>query len=312
MSAFRFRETGGRDRQIVSDARVRLLCFITLSLISIICLSRWGISHQNPLAFGLSYVTDPLQSFFSGASNEIADRYRSWHTLIKNAERIQRLEQENRRLKKELVLFELLGSENERLRRLHELAQSLSQLTVPADVIGHGGGEFRTLVLNRGSQSGVKVNQPVLSYGGLVGRVMSVRPHSCLVLLITDPNSAVGSFAASTPDEATAEAVAGVVSGHRTIHLIFEPEGGRDVDRDTPVFTSAYSTIYPAGLLIGWIRGPLERGYSLQRRLRVEPAVDFENLRELLILTGLYRNEALSLRTGVGEDPPLLLPEEES
>lgn len=305
MTSLKYREANPQDRQLLSETRIRLICFILLVFIGVICLSRWGVRHQNPVAGGFSRLVDPLRVSLDLWISRSSDDVKSWEAWLADRQRTEKLEAENRHLKQQLALLQAIQSENLRLRRLHRLAESSNWHTVPADVIGKGGGEFRTLLLNRGWSNGVAVNQPVVSYGGLVGRVMAVHPHTCLVLQITDSNSAVGVFAAQIPDETTGEVVAGLVSGHRAIQLVFEPKGGVEVQRDLPVFTSSVSVIYPAGLLVGWIRGPLESGYSLQRRLQVEPAVKFRELREVLILTGLYRDEAIALRSQAGEGFPI-------
>ena len=300
MGVLRFRESGPQDRQILSERRVRFLCFILLILISLICLSRWGVRHRNPLGEALSFVLDPLQNAYSRWLQRSEARVMSWSRLIELQARSEQLKAENERLRQQLALLQNLDGENRRLRRLHGLSSHLPWEALPAEVIGKGGEPLQTILLNQGTLAGVAVNQPVVGSRGLVGRVLAVRSHACLVLRITDPNSAVGVFAAEVPDEASGEVVAGIVSGHATQGLVLEPRGGAALPTGYPVFTSSISTIYPAGLLVGHVAENLETGYSLQRRQRVRSAVDFERLREVLILTGLKREQALSLRAQAG------------
>jgi len=283
------------DKRFRSGARFRLTLFFVLFFLSIVCLSRWGIHDQNPIAQTLSLLTSSVQSVFSQWVSRGQDRILSWQELMEIQSLADQLRKDNEELKRHLALFGTINSENWRLRRLHGLSDRQSWETLPADVIGRGGEQLRTILVNRGRSSGVAVNQPVITYEGLVGRVYKVQSHASLVLKITDPNSAVGVFVAKTPDEASPEAVRGIVGGHQTLKLVLEPKGGVAIPKGLPVYASSTSTIYPPGLLIGWVSKPLNSTYKIQRRLHVKSAVDFDHIQEVLILTGLHRDEALVL-----------------
>lgn len=302
MAALRFRERESRDKKVSADSRLRPLLFLFLILLSVICLSRWGVRHENPIAAHLTSFSTPVQARFKHWLYRSEDRFRSWQEVVRDRERIEELERENRRLLTGLALYEAVQSENHRLRRLHNLAERSPWQTLPGAVIGRGGEQFQTLILDRGAAHGVAVDHPVITYAGLVGRVLAVHPHACLVLQITDPNSSVGVFAGPTPDERSPDAIPGILSGQGGRRMIMEPRGGVDVPAGWPVYASSISTIYPAGLRIGTVAGPLETGYSLQRRVQVDPTVDFGSLREALILTALNRKEAADFRSGTGSE----------
>jgi len=295
VTPFRYQDSAPRGKQRLAESHLRLGSFILLLVLSLGCLSLWGVHHKNPLADGLSFAITPLQSAVSRWIGRGEDRILSWKELMDVRAQAAQLKEENQRLWRQLALMQSVQSENERLRRLHDLAERQPWETIPADVIGQGEEQFRTLLLNRGVRDGVAVSQPVVTYSGLVGRVLAVQPHACLVLEIIDPNSAIGVFAAQTPDEATGEIIPGVVSGSGPHRLVLEPREGVEVPEGLPVYTSSISTIYPAGLFVGRVRESLESGYTMHRQLRVEPVVDFGNLREVLILTGLHRQEAVQL-----------------
>jgi len=302
VGALRFRERESRDKKASADSRLRPVFFLLFVLLSVICLSRWGVRHENPIASHLTALFTPIQASFRQWMYRSEDRVRSWREVIRDRQRIDELERENRRLKSGLALHEAVQSENSRLRRLHGLAELSPWKTLPGVIIGRGGEQFQTLVLDQGSAHGVGTDYPVITYAGLVGRVLAVQPHACLVLQITDPNSSVGVFAGPTPDEKAPDAIPGILSGQGERRMIMEPRGGVDVPAGWPVYTSSISTIYPSGLRIGTVVGPLETGYSLQRRLVIEPTVDFGSLREVLILTALNREEAVRIRGGTGNE----------
>jgi rod shape-determining protein MreC len=230
---------------------LRPVFFLLLVLLSVICLSRWGVRHENPIASHLTALLTPIQAHFRHWIYRSEDRFQSWQEVIRDHRRVEEIERENRRLKSALALFEAVRSENSRLRRLHHLTDRSPWQTLPGVVIGRGGEQFQTLILDQGAAHGVAVDHPVIAYAGLVGRILAVQPHASLVLQITDPNSSVGVYAGPTPDEKAPEAIPGILSGQGGRRMIMEPRGGVDVPAGWPVYTSSISTIYPSGFESG-------------------------------------------------------------
>jgi rod shape-determining protein MreC len=83
--------------------------------------------------------------------------------------------------------------ENERLKRLLDFTKDVTYQSVPARIIARDPSVwFNSLIINRGSTSGVDLDMPVVTPEGIVGRVVGVGPVSAQVMLITDERSAAG------------------------------------------------------------------------------------------------------------------------
>jgi rod shape-determining protein MreC len=116
-------------------------------------------------------------------------------TFVTSAE----LRQENQRLASELLIHQrklqqmaALAAENVRLRQLLNASEMLSDDVLVAELIGVSPNPLtHTVVLNRGSDDGVYVGQPVLDAKGLLGQVVAVGADSARVLLLTDPSHAL-------------------------------------------------------------------------------------------------------------------------
>src|SRR6185295_20338629 len=66
---------------------------------------------------------------------------------------------------------------------------------VPARVIARdASGWFNTITINRGSSSGITLNMPVVTGGGIVGRVIALSPWTAQVMLVTDEKAAAGAI----------------------------------------------------------------------------------------------------------------------
>ena len=85
----------------------------------------------------------------------------------------------------------------------------------------------------------------VLSFQGVVGKVIAVSPNAARVLLIDDHNSALDSFDQRTRARGI---VAGVVDDGITMKYV---ERSQDVRPGDVIVTSGLDGIFPRGLLIG-------------------------------------------------------------
>ena len=188
-------------------------------------------------------------------------------------------------LQAELWRVQELIEENQRLRKLLRLAKDLSRPYIAAEVIAIGGSNwFHTLVINKGSQDGIREGAPVLCHKGLVGRVWEVRSHHSIVLLLTDRHSAVGVML--TEHETEHEGVYGIVKGtgkrwceliHLSKHVV--PKKGE------VLVTSGLGGVFPKGIPVGEVVSVSVK--TEPPTVKVKPFFRLDELRELIVLTDL-------------------------
>ena len=135
---------------------------------------------------------------------------------------------------------------------------------------------------------------PVWTVQGLIGRTIRMKEHASRVMPLTDPGSAVGCYVEGTSYEGV---VCGMEEGKQLLlqeqHLI----GGGDEklfpQPGQAVFTSGQGLVFPRDLLVGYISDA-----TSEEGLVVEPAVDFESVKSVLIITTTFlEDEMLSLLT---------------
>jgi rod shape-determining protein MreC len=194
-----------------------------------------------------------------------------------------RLAEENEALRHRLEELELevmrlsdLESEVERLSGALDYSRTSERELRVADVVyADHSSWFRTLILYVGDTP-ARINQPVISETGLVGRVVEVVPGYAKVQLITDRAAAVGAMVRRTRRQGVLR------SGPRGLELDFLPQQA-DVRVGDRVVTSGIDGIYPRGLPIGVVV-EVQRGEELFYDLRLEPAVDFGVLDQVYLL----------------------------
>jgi rod shape-determining protein MreC len=193
--------------------------------------------------------------------------------------------EENRRLRREvedlrLRLLRLTDVEGEMLR----LGAALRYPTPPAgriravDIVYVDHASWlRTLVLYTGGVP-ARVNQPVLSPEGLVGRVITVAGPYAKVQLITDLAASVGGMMLRTRRQ-------GVVHGGRGsggLELDYVPLQA-DVRPGDRVLTAGIDGVYPRGIPVGTVVS-VTQGGQLFHRIELAPAVDFGALDQVYLL----------------------------
>lgn len=223
---------------------------------------------QSPITFVVTKATDYLESYVKLRSAA------SENEILK--ERIHELEiklQEN----------ELLISENARLKRMLELKESSRFPIRMANVIGRDPSKwFGSLIVDRGSSDGVKVNMPVITSGGLVGRVTTVTFLTSQVMLITDEKSAAGGIVGELGGSGALGVVKG--TGKRDLLEMRYVSGLVDVNVGESVYTSGQDGIYPPGLKIGEVVEISKGSATTPHVIFIKPTADINSVKEVAIL----------------------------
>ncbi len=166
------------------------------------------------------------------------------------------IKSENEKLKKALEVYrqkelsvEYLTNQNKNLRKILESDETLFQFqsnTILAKVlIDKSSPYLKSIIINRGSKSGILKGMPVLDKEYLVGRVVETNYLSSRVLLLNDLNSRI-------PVTFGEEGVQAILkgSGGSRPELEYLPEG-YIVEEGVEVFTSGKDRIFLPGSPIG-------------------------------------------------------------
>ena len=186
------------------------------------------------------------------------------------------------RLQAEMVRLRELELENHDLRNLLGLRQQTpTGEMVPVRVVARDPLPFaQVIVIEGGSEQGIREDLPVLSWRGLVGRVVDVEPTAARVLLVTDANSSISGRIQNPDSRAT-----GVVRGRNDDFLLMQylPQGEQIRTGDL-VITSGLGGVFPAGMPIGKIVQVRRRDQDLFQEALLEPAAPLRYLERLYIL----------------------------
>jgi len=182
------------ERKVNWGNRIALALLILISVSVLVIHFREsdnGFLH-NLQRFSVNLLS-PLQAGSFSVARGFSD---TWQSVTN----FGRLQEENRALKKEVaglrkdtIDLKELQLENARLRKEVGAPVREQFVTTFATVIGKSVNTWQaTVILDKGSKSGIHTKMAVATSDGLVGQVMSTTANSCLVQLIMDQKSAVG------------------------------------------------------------------------------------------------------------------------
>ena len=165
------------------------------------------------------------------------------------------IKKENARLKMELEIYkqkelqvEFLSNQNQNLKKILESEESYlkkENMILSKVLIDKSSPYLKSIIINRGSKSGVLKGMPVLDKEYLVGRVVETNYLSSRVLLLNDLNSRIP----VTFGEEGIQAILKGNGGNRPI-LEYLPEG-YVMQPNIDVFTSGKDGIFPPGAPVG-------------------------------------------------------------
>ena len=211
---------------------------------------------------------------------------------IDEAKGIHKVYQENKNLVKQLaeernktVIETEVLQENARLRKLLGFKKEIVHEVVPAQIIARDISFWsRWIVLDKGSNDGVRPGMVLVNDQGLAGRVISAGAHVSRAILIIDGESRVSVIVQTTRDTGLLEG-----RGDESPLVKLLPLGSTVKPGDA-VITSGLGGAYPKGLPIGYVETIREDKDGLHLVATVKPFVDFNKIEEVLCLSASDRN----------------------
>lgn len=268
-----------------------------LFILTILCAGTMVLTYSTnifnkPLNTFVGYTVIPFQKGISCVGSWLSHR-------SDELKQIRDLLNENANLKAQIdeltiqnTLLQQERYELNTLRDLYELDNQYDEYPkVGARIIGRDAGNwYHTFTVDKGTNDGILVDMNVLADGGLVGRVSAVGPNWAQVTSIIADNSNVGAMTLATGDNM-------IVSGRLDLMeknvVSFEKliDSKNKVTTGDKVVTSNISDKYLPNILIGYIHTVEQDSNKLTKSGYLTPAVDFEHLHEVLIITQLKQTK---------------------
>jgi rod shape-determining protein MreC len=263
------------------------LCVVSFALITASFRETSGGSLHGAQNAGAA-VMKPFEVAANRVARPFRDVYHWFHGLATARSENQKLKKEVRRLRQEYATAQSAQNDNVVLQKLLDYERGPSFPhdfeAVNASVLARAATE-KQVVVAAGSHQGVRVNDPVATSDGLVGKVTRVSPTESRVTLLTDPTSAVAAIDLRTKAYGLVQHGAGggaqFVFGGVPKDKVVEA-GDFVVTAGTQV--ASLPDIYPKGILIGRVSSVDQNDVDIFKQIQVVPFADFSSLEAVAIL----------------------------
>jgi rod shape-determining protein MreC len=236
------------------------------------------------------YLTPVSRIFvnpFISAQTWLAKRYQAIQSLITQPEDITTLRQnnleleaENSRLQVQIVELQQQVTEAQLLSTLVDYERRhVENQYIAAAVIARDVSPFmHYIIIDRGSDDGLRKGMPVITQQGLVGSVAAVTAGAARVQLINDPGSSINAILQQSGIEGV---VNGKITGEIELDMVSK---NATIQPGELILTSGLGGKYPANIVIGQVVTIRSEAFSLFQSASVQPAVDFSQLEIVLII----------------------------
>jgi len=275
-------------------AGISMALIVLFSLINLSTQSGTLARSANKAAATLDFFTSAFHSFRNGFVR-IVDSYGNY-TILKTERDALRKKLEN--TQDLYLLLKYLEEENDRMRKQLDFKPLVQYPVIHAEIISLDPDNFfRTIIVNKGSDDGVKPYMPVIAYQiskssksvngeipeainyGIVGKIIQVTKTSARILPVSDQYSRVGVKVKRTGHW-------GLLTGQSQLHGNTKLEYiSLDVilHEGDEIVTSGDNGVFPRDLLVGKIGKDIYRGATFQDAY-VKPVIDIEKLETVMII----------------------------
>jgi rod shape-determining protein MreC len=289
------------DKQI----RRRRAVLALLVVISLILLTDYfGESSSSPLHSvqrGIVEVLSPVQDGASTVLSPVRDVAGYFSSTFKAKSQVAQLRKENDQLRNDVSQLAYEGNQNRYYAKLLKLDNDYNLKSYGLETASVTGKNpvlwYQTVTVDKGSDAGVRAEDPVVGPGGLVGDVKTVGSSYSVISLLTSPNFSVTAEIENDAGASNSTGNSGLlqpaVGNPSTLLLNYLPSDAQVSPNDI-VVTSGFQdskqksvrSLYPAGIPIGTVSSENPQSSVLiNQQVNVTPTVDLQHLSVVQILT---------------------------
>lgn len=277
---------GQRDSQ--DSGRRAFVACVAVSVVLFVAGLRLGDGGPLSAARGVfQTVTSPITALGSLVSAPFRALGNAATNLTADQETLSELRAENDELRARNVELEEAEQTAQRLQGLLDLQDAYSLKSTAARIVaGSSDSWTRSVVIDKGTASGVTQGMPVTDASGVVGQVMEAGPATSTVRLLTDENSSIPAMIQSNRAQGM---LRGSVSGELSLTLV---PASATVEVGDVVVTSGLGGVFPKGLPLGVVTSVETSPGALYLTITVDAYAHVDDLEEVLVITSLTDAQA--------------------
>ncbi len=272
-------------KNILTSRRLVVAVIVAIVTIGVIVISSRAQNSQKEPSLPTRVVSDVsgwVSSVVSSPVKAVSGGYEAVSGLLNTYKENKALTEKVDDLAQAKVQLQTLQAENRALKDQLQIENTLTDYkVVNAVVISRSPSNWQSqLIVNKGSNAGIKKGMSVMGSGGLIGRVSEVNTTNAKVELLSDDSQVADRFAIRVANK-DGEVVDGIVTSfNQEKNLIVMGQITSDVslEKGDLVTTSGLGGVTPAGLYVGKVQKISQDDYGLSKKIYINPATDFNNI----------------------------------
>ena len=255
-----------------------LLLFILIEFFSIFLL----VNNNN-------YQNSKFVDFTRNVSGTFYQKVMNLQNYLNLREKNEKLVQENVQLRN--YIESRLATGKDTFKTFTDSLYNQQYQYIDARVINNSvNKQHNYLTLNKGAQDGIQPDMGVIARDGIVGVVRGVSEHFSTVISLLNNELRIS---ARHKNSGYFGSLNWNGQDYRFVELRDIPLHTRLSKGDT-IQTSGYSTIFPEGILIGFVESWKEQGGSFYE-VRVQLSTDFKKISEVYVIKNIFKEEQQQL-----------------
>lgn len=260
-----------------------LVSIVTVSVIALVIILLKISGGLWPFRLVYDQIWNPVGAQLVHGRNYINEQYNFLSSITGLNKENKQLRASELELRQQLSALKEVARENDLLRSQLNFNARLNLELVPARVVSIEPDNTRHFItIDRGSSSGIKKGQAVVSSGVLVGTIDEVNDYSSKVFLVNDPDFRIRAIG----QDGRAQ---GIVRGQIGRGYVFEKVAQSESISQNEQVVTAGSGLVPQGILMGTIEAVNRADNAIFQSASLKPLVDLNSLELVFIVTGLHQ-----------------------
>ncbi len=273
-------------REFFSSIKFKILIGIVAFLIGVMI---YAASTAGEVSFFSSFVgffTTPAQKLSTSISEQVSSKL----DMITNAQKYydenQQLKNKLDELYKQMADYEKIKQENENYQKILDLNVQYPdyKFSAPCKIIGRATNDvYQSFFIDKGSNDGIELHDPVIVGEGLVGIVSDVQMTYSKVSTILSPEFPLGVLSVKTKDTGLIQgSIEYAIDGLTKMNNI---NRNSEISEGDIIVTSGHSGLVPKDRIIGTVESVEMDKNGLALVASIKPVVDLQSVTNVFVIT---------------------------
>jgi rod shape-determining protein MreC len=233
----------------------------------------------------ISALVMPFQKAYNGMQDGVSRLWAGFTELTEVRDELRKTQAKLQKYESMTDEMSEIRRENDRLRELLGMKERVEYKSIPAWIISKDPDNwFRTIIINKGYNDGIKENMPVIAFQGgqkaVVGTVVEVRGSISRIAPIISPLVRIG----VKLQESRFPGLLCGYSGNSNLCKMDYISRAAYIKFNDMVITSGQGGVFPPGLLIGSVIKSYSLESSAYQRAIVKPVIDYNLVENVFVI----------------------------